>query len=491
MAASSSSDARAFYAVLAVYCCCFAAMSLCPAGMGIAANSICQRTGSSGNLTPLLFLCLNGGMLVGGPFVGRLTDAYDPNSTLCMFLLGYAASICFLLATNWLVVLAAAFSAGFFAVGVPVCGNCLTNSACEAYRRQPAVWINLTNACFGVGATLAPLVVHFFVGEKEKAIQAAGGEAVDESGSAGLTSPEFHTIHPDGGARAFVAFAAVLCACAAALRCDFMASPLSIVGLPSHTVSRSQTAPETDCVRHAQKGEEEEGEEEEGEEEGEAATMLRVEGDDSTGRLASPPLPVPLWAIMPHLAIIGCGVGAEATFSAEVFNFALRGLFMDSDAAAKVNSTFYAVFALVRLICVPAAAIVPPKVMVRWSCAVQLVGTALMALGSRRGTQSQGVSSPFLCMAGIVLCGAGIAPLYAGALSLLSTRTTISGATMGRVTVAASVGAMAGPATVSYLAAADRAGPQVMVYAATLLAVGAAAGMAGATCIAPQATHET
>jgi MFS family permease len=187
------------------------------------------------------------------------------------------------------------------------------------------------------------------------------------------------------------------------------------------------------------------------------------------GELTSAAEPPPDSALAPLFALIGFGVGFEALLSGQVYSYCIQHLRLSSAEAAAANSAFYFCFTAMRLLSVPLSAMLNVRALLAASFAVQTAGLLLLSLAS---------ASPWRACAGVGLCGAGVAAIYAGTLSLLADVTPLTGKLMGRMQVAASVGAMLCPASVAWASGPERMGHGVLLYVATLLAAGQIGGFA-------------
>lgn len=158
-------------------------------------------------------------------------------------------------------------------------------------------------------------------------------------------------------------------------------------------------------------------------------------------------------------------VGAEIAFGDWVFTYALRMNLADATTAAYLASTFWGALTLGRLLAVPIAARLAPRLMLLGDLAGCVVGLGMMVLWPH---------STAVLWLGTFATGFSMASIYPTLLSLAGCHMALSGQITGLFAAASSVGGMTLPWLIGQLF--EPVGPQV-VPAAVLGAMGLALGM--------------
>ncbi len=180
-------------------------------------------------------------------------------------------------------------------------------------------------------------------------------------------------------------------------------------------------------------------------------------------RLPSPPLPTEMEekerAQVPALPValiafffLLC-VGAEVGLGNWIYTYALKMGLADETISAYLNAAFWGAFTVGRLLGIPVAAVLRPRIMLFGNLVLCLLGVFVLLLWPGSAVMTWG---------GVVLAGLAIAPLFATTMSLAERLMPISGQVTGWFFVGVSAGSLLMPWLIGQLFA--KIGPQVVMW---------------------------
>lgn len=145
--------------------------------------------------------------------------------------------------------------------------------------------------------------------------------------------------------------------------------------------------------------------------------------------------------------------GSELSFAGWVYTYAVRANMADEATAGYLNSAFWAAFLVGRIVSIPIATRVRPRVIIIADLILAFAGIALILLLP---------SSAAALWGGTVLFGLGIASTFPTMLNFASRHLTITGAVTGWFFVGASLGSMTIPLLIGQ--SFERIGPQIVLW---------------------------
>jgi FHS family Na+ dependent glucose MFS transporter 1 len=255
--------------------------------------------------------------------------------------------------------------------------------------RNVGPWVNLINACFGLGSSSAPLL---FL-------------AVERRAGSGMHS-----------------FSAIGCLAAAT------ALAASLLHSPSPPPPKLGPAAEAEASPH--------------EEAAPRRLGLARGGSSLMGiDLGSRRAYVQLTVMTPLMVLMTLGVGGEIAYGAWIFSYATERAGMPSAEAAYLNSFYWSAFTLGRLSLIPCSAVATPELLLLATVGLE-VGVSGVALIAAH-------DSARVLWAVTALLAVGVCAIYSNVVSLLSAYDLLTPGSVSMLQVACGVGHMTVPFGVS------------------------------------------
>ena len=159
----------------------------------------------------------------------------------------------------------------------------------------------------------------------------------------------------------------------------------------------------------------------------------------------------------PHLLVLlvlffGFYVSAEASFAGWIYSYALKTGLADTTQAARLTAAFFAAYTFGRLIAIPIASRVAPKLILVVDFLIGILGLSLILIFRDL--------SVFLWI-GTLLTGLGIASVFPTALAFAERRMTVTGKITGYFFVGGSLGGIVTPWLIGQLF--EPVGPIVVI----------------------------
>ena len=257
--------------------------------------------------------------------------------------------------------------------------------------RNVGPWVNLINACFGLGSSSAPLLF-VAMAHVHSAATAEGG-----------------TQH--GGMHSFSAIGCF--AAAAALAASLLHSPP-----PPPPKPAAEAAASPRRLGKPRGG----------------STLLGID-------LGSRRAYVQLTVMAPLMVLMTLGIGGEIAYGAWIFSYATERARMPAAEAAYLNSFYWSAFTLGRLALIPCSAFATPELLLLATVGLEVgvSGVALMAAHD----------SARVLWAVTALLALGVCAIYSNVVSLLSAYDLLTPGSVSMLQVACGVGHMTVPFGVS------------------------------------------
>lgn len=142
---------------------------------------------------------------------------------------------------------------------------------------------------------------------------------------------------------------------------------------------------------------------------------------------------VPVWLLALLCLFFLLYAGAEQSFGGWIFTYTVKADLADATLAAYVNAAYWGAFTIGRVLAIPIAARIRPRLIILTDLFLSLLGLGLMLIVSN--------SSPILWL-GTILFGLGIASGFPTMLTFAGRHITITGTVTGWFFVGASLGGM-------------------------------------------------
>lgn len=184
------------------------------------------------------------------------------------------------------------------------------------------------------------------------------------------------------------------------------------------------------------------------------------------------PVLIALIALFFYLIVAG-----EVSIFGWIFNYG-KAFDMSDNTAAQLSQVFFGTFTLSRVIAIPIAVRLNPRVILIVNLVICVLACVVMGFGSSQST--------FIWL-GTALFGLGIAPLFASALAFAEQHITISGRVTGIFLASGNVGIMTAPVLIGQLF--ESTGPIVVPVVVGLCILAAGVTLSGMVLIANRPTR--